>query len=393
MLQPSNVLDISAPVLTVHSEDRFRIESLCRIGAEEHTLYFEVTGVPPFSRAEPFLCMLLASAQKLGLDIVVHAPISPVLLSNLAKLQAQFAEWWPDEFRIVQIHTDGQKPMEPATDVHRGGACCFSMGVDAFHTALKYSDEIDYLVYAHGFDTEVDARDLMVRVSSHLHLAARELGKRPFEIETNGRLITDPLVWWGYQGGGFLGSVAMLISPVVNRLVIAQHWSEEQDHPWAIHPKIDPYWSTDTIQVESDAMVARVDKVRDLVKSSTALKYLRVCWDGRCIGYNCGRCPKCVRTLISLRVFRAKAPRENFVQPLNLMWVAFSSVLTDEEKMWYREMLEAMDKLPYRDIPLRWAMNAAIDGRYHTGSWHRWHQAFRRIKWCIRNFGRPGRVA
>jgi hypothetical protein len=196
-------LEIPSPVLTVREDGSFRLESLCRIDGEAHLLYFEVKGVPAVHRAEPFLCMLLASAQKLGLDMVVHAPVSPQLLENLEKLQAQFVAWWPDAFAPITIRTEGYAPMQASAEQPRGGCCCFSMGVDAFYATLTHQQELAYLVYAHGFDTELEATDLRRRISAQAQSAAGELGKRLIEVETNGREITDPIVWWGYQGGGF----------------------------------------------------------------------------------------------------------------------------------------------------------------------------------------------
>jgi hypothetical protein len=382
----TGILEIPAPTMTVRADGSYRLESVCVLDGVEHLLFFEVKGVPPVNRVEPFLAMLLAPAQKLGLDIVVHAPVSPVLLANLEKIQAQFVAWWPDEFRQVRISTDGVARMTPAAEQPRGGCCCFSMGVDAFYSTLTHLDKISYLVHAHGFDTDLDATDLIQRISAQVQKAAGELGKRAIEVASNGREITTPILWWGYQGGGFLGAVALIISPVVDKLIIPQHWSAEQDHPFCIHPAIDPFWSTETITVESDAMLARIDKVKALATSPIALKYLRVCWDSRCVGYNCGACPKCVRTQIALRIFRASVPPGHFLYKLNLHHVAFKPDQTDEERMWYQEMLEALDAQPHRDPLLRWALKTAIAGGHSRGFWKPIRTVVRQVK---RLTGRP----
>lgn len=376
----TGVIEIPSPTMTVREDGSYRLESVCLIDGVAQSLYFEVAGAPAANRVEPFLCMLLASAQKRGLDIRVRAPVSPMLLQNLAQLQAQFVAWWPEEFQQVRIVTDGDTPMLPSNTQPRGACCCFSMGVDAFYSTLTHLDELSYLVYAHGFDTELDATDLRQRISAQVQGAAGELRKRLIEIETNGRQITDPIVWWGYQGGGFLGALAMLISPVADRLIIPQHWSAAQNHPWSIHPDVDRLWSTESITVESDTLLARVEKMRLLAASPIALRYLRVCWDGRCVGYNCGTCPKCVRTQLALRVFRAEAPPGHFLHRLNLRQVAFSAYLNEEERMWYQEMREALQAQPYRDPPLMSALVAAIEGRYYRGPWKLVRQAIWRVR-------------
>ena len=67
------------------------------------------------------------------------------------------------------------------------------------------------------------------------------------------------------------------------------------------HPALDPLWSTEAVEVVHDgAETRRVDKVAALAASPLALRYLRVCWENRGGAYNCGRCGKCMRTMVDL---------------------------------------------------------------------------------------------
>ncbi|MEP7311658.1 MAG: hypothetical protein ABI859_03695 [Pseudomonadota bacterium] len=365
----TRVLEIPFPTLTVQSADHYRLESDCRIDGVVHRLFFEVAGAPVVERIEPFVCALLAPAQALGLDIVAHGAVSPVLLANLDLLQRQFAAWWPDKFRVIAIRPDAAEPMDISSSMTRGGCCCFSLGVDSMHSTLSHQDELTCLVYAHGFDTDLSATDLRRRISTSAQAAAAALGKPLTEIATNIRQITDPIVWWGYQGGGFLGALAMLMSSRADRLLIPGAWSAEQLRPWSIHPDIDPLWSTEHIRVESDALVGRIDKVAAVAASPLVMRHLRVCWHASTAGYNCGRCPKCLRTQLALRAFRAVPARHLFSGGLSLRRVAFSASLPDNEVIWYREILAALRLQAHRDRPLEWALTSAIEGRYSRGYW------------------------
>jgi hypothetical protein len=49
----------------------------------------------------------------------------------------------------------------------------------------------------------------------------------------------------------------------------------------------------------------RTEKIAALVSDPVAMRYLRVCWQQEAGEYNCGRCPKCIRTMATLRAYDA----------------------------------------------------------------------------------------
>ena len=53
-------------------------------------------------------------------------------------------------------------------------------------------------------------------------------------------------------------------------------------------------------RIHDGAEARRCDKLRRLAESAPALKGLRVCWQDA--GFNCGRCEKCLRTMIALHL-------------------------------------------------------------------------------------------
>src|SRR5207302_11088078 len=74
--------------------------------------------------------------------------------------------------------------------------------------------------------------------------------------------------------------------------------------PWGAHPLVDPRWSTEAVDVVHDGCEAnRIEKIRRQIASSPlALQSLRVCWRGDSASYNCGECPKCLRTMLALHL-------------------------------------------------------------------------------------------
>ena len=63
----------------------------------------------------------------------------------------------------------------------------------------------------------------------------------------------------------------------------------------------DPLCTTESMRVVHDGCEAnRTEKVDWLVQNTRAPEDLRVCWQGPTLDRNCGRCEKCVRTMLNL---------------------------------------------------------------------------------------------
>src|SRR5208337_2670196 len=65
----------------------------------------------------------------------------------------------------------------------------------------------------------------------------------------------------------------------------------------------DPLWSTETTTfIHYCYGISRVEKARSLADNPLAQEYLRVCWENRNGEYNCGRCNKCIQTMLALHL-------------------------------------------------------------------------------------------
>jgi hypothetical protein len=73
--------------------------------------------------------------------------------------------------------------------------------------------------------------------------------------------------------------------------------------PWGSNPVTDGLLSSDAFKIVHDgASFTRIDKVNEIANWPEALRYLRVCWQGEQKDRNCGRCEKCIRTILNFRV-------------------------------------------------------------------------------------------
>jgi hypothetical protein len=295
------------PTLTINQprierkEGRVTVSSLIHTQDEDKDLWFRgpadalsVTG------ADAFLIAMLTTAMRRRLHVVVEADISPKLLAATSRIQDILCSWYPELSRIViEAPARTSDPVTPAT----GTAAFFSGGVDSFYSAFKHLEQIDALVLVHGFDMPLANLSLRARASESLARAARLLGKSLVEVETNSRELTNLHVSWTYhQFGPGLASVAVLLGGCVGKVFVPASETYAHLDPCGSHPLLDPLWSTETVVVEYDGGEAtRNQKVAVIAQHPEILPMLRVCWENRDNNYNCGRCEKCIRTMIHLQ--------------------------------------------------------------------------------------------
>jgi lipid II:glycine glycyltransferase (peptidoglycan interpeptide bridge formation enzyme) len=117
-----------------------------------------------------------------------------------------------------------------------------------------------------------------------------------------------------YQGAA-LASVGLLFQHLFHKVLIPATFSYADLPPWGSHPLLDPLWSTEVTDFEHDgAEATRVDKAAYISRHETAMRWLRVCWTAYMSHlydwgwltstnrpYNCGRCGKCLTTMVNLR--------------------------------------------------------------------------------------------
>jgi hypothetical protein len=310
-------LTISQPRIE-RKDGRITVSSLIRAPDEDKDLWFcgpaealSVTG------ADAFLIAMLTTAMRRGLRVVVEADISPRLLAATSRIQDILCSWYPELSRVaIDAPARTGDPVAPAT----GTAAFFSGGVDSLYTTYKHLDQITALVLVHGFDMPLANVSLRARASESLARAARLLGKPLVEVETNSRELTNRHASWTYhQFGPALASVAVLLGGCAGKVLVPASETYAHLDPCGSHPLLDPLWSTETVAVEYDGGEAtRNEKVAAIARHPEILPMLRVCWENRDNSYNCGRCEKCIRTMIHLQAAGAMDKCTAFDAPLSV---------------------------------------------------------------------------
>ncbi|HSI81394.1 MAG TPA: hypothetical protein VK919_12180 [Solirubrobacterales bacterium] len=263
---------------------------------------YEVPGHEPVERYEPLLVAALPVAMALGAPIEVAGPVSPRLIAGLSTAKRVLDGWFED------LDPVGIKaPLEPPPAApDRGVACFFTAGLDSFHTALTHRDRLDALVFVHGFDVPLDDPPHRERVAAVVRRAADGLGLPLVEVETDLRDLSNPHCRWGEEyHGAALASVAHVLSDRFRELLVAASSPLSRLHVWGSHPALDPWWSSEAVELVHDGAVTRVEKLSVIRDSEVALANLRVCFQVGADQLNCGRCEKCLRTMVGLRIVGA----------------------------------------------------------------------------------------
>jgi hypothetical protein len=347
-----------ADALTVGDLQLAEHEISVEIHADGRTfpLWFRIAN-GSFGRDLDFLVpVTLLPAMRLGSDLTLPGPISPQLIASVPKVQAIF-RLWNEAYHSISI--DAPTGVSPPGRNDAVG-CFFSGGVDSFYSAVEYRDEITHLIFVNvGFDRP-DPLAL-----ENVRRAAEELGKPLIEIETNLRSFSNSCaVEFADYGGAALAAIGLLLQHEFKKVMIGSTFSYFALPRWGSHPLTDPLWSTERLEVfHSGAEATRPMKVARIVGDEVAMRRLRVCHPragetGRSL--NCGRCSKCLRTMLNLRVVGALGRCETLPGELDLHDVADLPIKDDRDLAFALENLRALQR-DGRDEPLQAALRSSLE--------------------------------
>ena len=257
---------------------------------------------------DPFLAALLLPAMRVREPLRLDAAVSPKLLAATPRIQEIYEAF---DARATRVPVEAAVRTEPLpTDGSAGRVgLFFSMGVDSSYSLLKNlrdhpddQDTITHLISLHGIDVDHDgwSEEFPPVLLAGFERVARETGKTLTPVVTNVRKVGARLAPWTMLHGGGLASVALALGDGLRQVLIASSASYDAIYPWGTHPLLDPLWSTEGLTVVHDGFESDLAaKMAAVIRSPLVLETLRVC-PGFGNGYNCGRCMKCLRTMVSL---------------------------------------------------------------------------------------------
>ncbi|BAH50839.1 hypothetical protein [Rhodococcus opacus] len=259
--------------------------------------------VPLDRTGTPWLPPGVVVAMTTEQDLVLDTPVDPAALSGAEQARDLLRSWYP------QLGTSSvvAPVTSPAAREGGGVGCFFSGGLDAFYSVLKNRAEITHLILVHGFDIDPRRPKPYERISAGARDVAAEMGVELIEIRTDLQFLHTKHGnnWASTAHGAALAHVALLLSPHLRKVIVAASGSYDTGtlDPHGSHPDLDPLWSSGSVEIVQDGTEAgRVDKAEAIKDSDLAMRHLRVCNLASDSEYNCGKCEKCIRTMINLYI-------------------------------------------------------------------------------------------
>jgi Glycosyl transferase family 2 len=295
-----------------------------RVGDRAQRVWMR-TETPLLPTADAALAACLLPAMRSGGTLELTDPISPRMLRTQREFQAIQRAWSLDwEFgdpslEEVEVIAPTRTP-DPLAEPGRVAAF-FSGGVDSWSTVLANPDVTD-LIFVRGTDILprlAHQEGLADEVEARLREAATELGLPLHVVETNIRELSDPLVRWETYFPSAMVAVAHFLSPRFERILMASGADHETQTPVGSGRMVDQLWSSERLEIVDDGgRFSREDRLRKICQHPVVQRTLRVCWHNTGGAYNCGRCRKCVLTMLSLEALGVRRQVATFPPELDL---------------------------------------------------------------------------
>jgi hypothetical protein len=284
--------------------------------------------------------------------IAIDAPICPDLRNGTMIALEWLREWSLLDHSIrIEVGTQVRYPQarQPrAASFLSGGVDSLAiLRANRLHFPLDHPGAFKDCLFVHGFDIgglnrsglELAAYEMALNAASTM---AQDAGVTLIPVYTNVRHLYDDVPFWIYQfHPAALASVAHAFSQRLTAVSVASSFCLSNLALGATHPLIEPNYSSMNLRIRHEGILySRLDKVRLLSDWQVALENLRVCTQNPPGMLNCGKCEKCLRTMLELLALnsleKATAFPSQDVSPEMLAHIRLSHSYED---MWYAELI------------------------------------------------------
>ena len=325
------------------------VETDTQLSYWPETLWFEFPeAYAPWihSGPEPYLVALISAAMALGEAVELDQALSPKLHFHLNRYQSILHYLEPKSLNLIKIHADGQP--EPSQDRGDRVATMFSAGVDSLYSLWSHHpNNEDNKAYAISdalfiyFGLSHHHRKRFDTAAAHYQAALARLGVNLIAVHSNirhfalGKDRSARSRWVKQMHRAELASTGLVISGRLSKLYIPSGWDFTYAGIEETGSVTSQMFSTERMDVLQQGNVAtRAAKVEAIVRWRPAQELLHVClWNTYGLE-NCGRCPKCVRTMTTLDILGLLPAYKTFPKPkglTRLRWMGRSSELLFSE--------------------------------------------------------------
>jgi hypothetical protein len=307
---------------------------------EDYEVYFETDEkfAEDFdSNPHAALSAYLIPALRHGEDrIYIDAEICPEFKDGVNTAMSWISHWYyGDKRKPLRIEAKTRSKI-PTPHTRSRAGLLFSGGVDSMASLrnnrlnfpLEHPGSIKDGIFAYGFDVRFEQTfdemfdslsDIVEETGITLLSFSTNLFSHYLSLDLDSLVNKAPGVWaYQYQGGALAGA-AHLFTKRLDVVNIACTYDIANLKPFGSHPLIEPNFSSHDMQIRHDGIaLSRLDKVKLIADWDVGLQSIRVCnqigtWDVRSQSYrdcnplepgklNCGKCWKCVVTMLDLLV-------------------------------------------------------------------------------------------
>ncbi|RYX80803.1 hypothetical protein EON83_27000 [bacterium] len=266
------------------------------------------------TRAESFVAGTLLLAMMRGADLRVHAPLSPSFLRNVEELQAIWS-CWDTQFSPISINPDSES--ESTVEAPNRAISTFSGGVDSCFTVWRHTQNLcgrralplQTAIMMHGSEIDLHRSDMFEQALKRSETMLSAVDVNLVRMSTNFRYAM-PFDYVSRWFGTMLAATLLLFQEShTTGLIPASFSYHGLVLPYASTPLNDPLFSTKRFVIEHDGAIgSRATKMKEIIQWPGVLENLRVCNHPEYAHINCGRCEKCVRNILTLRIVGVQDP-------------------------------------------------------------------------------------
>jgi hypothetical protein len=310
----------------------FRVQ----VGDRSFDLYIQSSSLVEQPGLEAAVPLALLPAMKLCQPIHVKGAVSETFVEGVRRVIDYYASSF-EGFSIVSVTADSYYQAKPGTSQRK--ASFFSGGVDSFFTLLKARDELTDIITIRGFDMSLSDSNRWQKTSTTAQIVANELNIHSHEVESNFGSIIKEFGSWVEQGHGMvLACVARSLAGLFGEIRVPGSFDIEHQIPWGSSVFTDQQYSDERLSI-------RTDKTIFLSSEPLALKYLRVCPGIKNDGnYNCCRCEKCLRSMVTFYAIGTLDKVSAFPLPLTSTLVARVLVTNEAQRLFTDENIQLMQQ-------------------------------------------------
>lgn len=259
-------------------------------------------------KSDGFVASLIIRAMRLGENVEVRGTTSARLAYGLEEYQAIFNTWLPKQLKRVSITYN---ELAPSRDQFSSGSVgtAFSGGVDSFHTLSLHLPQnqpnsnyhITHGLFVHGFDITLANQERYNSLWLRYEPLLQHLGVTLLTAKTNISQFYAYQFDWLYAHGGALIGTALVLGKLLRTFYIPATYDYPNLAPAGTSPLSDHLLSTENTQIiHYGASTNRTIKMDQLAQWQLPYQNLVVCINREKTNtlLNCGKCEKCVNTMI-----------------------------------------------------------------------------------------------